>query len=228
VLLLDAGPPPLARQSASGCASTLAFELSHNGQRIIVNCGGAALVGATISAALARGLRTTAAHSTLCLNDTNSTAILPGGQLGKGVTEVDLERRDIDQATRIEASHDGYAKSFGYNHARLLILRSDGMELRGEDTLLPQAKPQADVTAHVRFHLGPDIEIAPTDQPHTALLRMADGSNWAFITSGGLLSVDDSLWVDQNGRPHPTQQLVIAADTGKGALHISWQLRHLG
>ena len=58
--------------------------------------------------------------------------------------------------------------------------------------------------------------------------RMADGSNWAFITSGGILSVDDSLWVDQNGRPHPTQQLVIAADTGKGALHISWQLRHLG
>jgi uncharacterized heparinase superfamily protein len=228
VLLLDAGPPPLARQSASGCASTLAFELSHNGQRIIVNCGGAAFVGATLSAELARGLRTTAAHSTLCLNDTNSTAILPGGQLGKGVTEVGLDRRDIDQATRIEASHDGYAKSFGYNHARLLILRSDGMELRGEDTLLPQDKPRNDVMAHIRFHLGPDIEIAPSDQPQTALLRMFDGSNWAFTTSGGLLSVDDSLWVDQNGRPHPTQQLVIAADTGKGELHISWQLRHLG
>ena len=228
VLLLDAGPPPLARQSASGCASTLAFELSHNGQRIIVNCGGAALVGATISAALARGLRTSAAHSTLCLNDTNSTAILPGGQLGKGVAEVGLERRDIDQATRIEASHDGYAKNFGYNHTRLLILRSDGMELRGEDTLLPQEKPRDDVTAHVRFHLGPDIEIAPSDEPQTALLRMADGSNWAFVTSGGIMSVDDSLWVDQNGRPHPTQQLVIAADTGKGELHVSWQLRHLG
>ena len=118
VLLLDAGPPPLARQSASGCASTLAFELSHGAQRIIVNCGGAALVGAMIPAALARGLRTTAAHSTLCLNDTNSTAILAGGHLGKGVAEVELERRDIEQATRIQASHDGYAKSFGYNHSR--------------------------------------------------------------------------------------------------------------
>lgn len=228
VLLLDAGPPPLARQSASGCASTLAFELSHGAQRIIVNCGGAALVGATIPAALAKGLRTTAAHSTLCLNDTNSTAILAGGQLGRGVAEVGLERRDIDQATRIEASHDGYAKSFGYNHARLLILRSDGMELRGEDTLLPQAKPKDNVTAHVRFHLGPDIEVVSSDKPQTALLRMADGSNWVFISSGGILSVDDSLWVDQNGRPHPTRQLVIAADTGKGGLNISWQLRHLG
>lgn len=228
VLLLDAGPPPLARQSASGCASTLAFELSHASQRIIVNCGGAALVGATIPAALARGLRTTAAHSTLCINDTNSTAILQGGQLGKGVAEVGLERRDIDQATRIEASHDGYVRVFGYSHSRLLILRSDGMELRGEDTLLPQGKPKDDTPVHVRFHLGPDIEITPTDKPQTALLRMADGANWAFAAAGGELSVDDSLWVDEEGRPHPTRQLVIAAETGKGGLTIGWQLRFLG
>ena len=228
VLLLDAGPPPLARQSASGCASTLAFELSHGAQRIIVNCGGAALVGAAIPAALARGLRTTAAHSTLCINDTNSTAILPGGQLGKGVAEVGLERRDVDSATRIEASHDGYVRSFGFNHARLLILRSDGMELRGEDTLVPQGKPKDGSPVHVRFHLGPDIEITPNDNKQTTLLRMADGSNWAFAAAGGTLSIDDSLWVDEDGRPHPTRQLVIAADTGKGGLTIGWQLRHLG
>jgi uncharacterized heparinase superfamily protein len=227
VLLLDAGPPPLARQSASGCASTLAFELSHGKQRIIVNCGGAALVGATIPAALARGLRTTAAHSTLCIDDKNSTAILAGGQLGKGVAEVGLDRRDVENATRIEASHDGYARSFGYTHSRLLILRSDGMELRGEDTLLPQGRPKDGVPVHVRFHLGPEIEVTPTDKS-TTLLRMTDGSNWAFAAAGGALSVDDSLWVDEEGRPHPARQLVIAADSGKGGLTIGWQLRFLG
>ena len=228
VLLLDAGPPPLARQSASGCASTLAFELSHGAQRIIVNCGGSALVGATIPAALARGLRTTAAHSTLCIDDSNSTAILAGGQLGKGVTEVGLDRRDVDDATRIEASHDGYAKAYGYTHSRRLILRSDGMELRGEDTLLPKGKPKDGSPVHVRFHLGPQIEITPTDNKQTALLRMNDGSNWAFAATGGTLTVDDSLWVDEEGRPHPTRQLVIAADAGKGGLTIGWQLRFLG
>ena len=228
VLLLDAGPPPLARQSAAGCASTLAFELSHGVQRIIVNCGGSALVGATIPAALARGLRTTAAHSTLCIDDSNSTAILAGGQLGKGVTEVGLDRRDVDDATRIEASHDGYAKAYGYTHSRRLILRSDGMELRGEDTLLPQGKPKDGRPVHVRFHLGPQIEITPTDNKQTALLRMADGSNWAFAATGGTLTVDDSLWVDEEGRPHPTRQLVIAAVSGKGGLTIGWQLRFLG
>ena len=228
VLLLDAGPPPLARQSAAGCASTLAFELSHGAQRIIVNCGGSALVGATIPAALARGLRTTAAHSTLCIDDSNSTAILAGGQLGKGVTEVGLDRRDVDDATRIEASHDGYARAYGYTHSRRLILRSDGMELRGEDTLLPQGKPKDGKPVHVRFHLGPEIEITPTENTQTALLRTAGGSSWAFAAAGGTLSVDDSLWVDEEGRPHPTRQLVIAAESGKGGLTIGWQLRFLG
>jgi uncharacterized heparinase superfamily protein len=230
VLLLDAGPPPLARQSASGCASTLAFELSHGKQRIIVNCGGSALVGASIPAALARGLRTTAAHSTLCIDDSNSTAILQGGQLGKGVAEVGLDRRDVENATRIEASHDGYVRSYGFVHSRLLILRSDGMELRGEDTLLPQerVKPKDGAPVHIRFHLGPEIEIGETDTAKAMILRMADGSSWAFAAAGGQLSVDESLWVDEEGVPHPGRQLVIAANTDKGGLTIGWQLRFLG
>ena len=230
VLLLDAGPPPLAKQSAAGCASTLAFELSYDDQRIVVNCGGSALLGANIPAALARGLRTTAAHSTLCIDDSNSTAILAGGQLGKGVTEVGLDRRDIDKATRIEGSHDGYGRAYGFIHSRLLILRSDGLELRGEDTLLPQVRtaPKEGLPVHIRFHLGAAIELSQGDNLHTAILRMASGSSWVFATTGGTLGIEESILVDEDGRPHPTQQLVIATTTDKGGLSIGWQFRFLG
>jgi uncharacterized heparinase superfamily protein len=230
VLLLDAGPPPLAKQSEAGCASTLAFELSHDQQRIVVNCGGASLLGANIPAALARGLRTTAAHSTLCIDDSNSTAILPGGQLGKGVSEVGLDRRDIDKATRIEASHDGYAKAYGFTHSRLLILRSDGLELRGEDTLLPHPRYKAkdNIPAHIRFHLGGDIELAESGSDRSIILRLADGTSWLFAAGDGNIELDESIWVDGNGRPHPTRQLVIGADVGKGGLSIGWQFRFLG
>jgi uncharacterized heparinase superfamily protein len=230
VLLLDAGPPPLAKQSAAGCASTLAFELSYDDQRIIINCGGSALLGANIPAVLARGLRTTAAHSTLCIDDSNSTAILQGGQLGKGVTEVGLDRRDIDKATRIEASHDGYGRAYGFIHSRLLILRSDGLELRGEDTLLPQARtpPKEGKPVHIRFHLGSGIELNQSDNPQTAILRLMNGSNWVFATTGGTLGIEESILVDEDGRPHPTQQLVIAATTDKGGLTLGWQFKFLG
>jgi uncharacterized heparinase superfamily protein len=229
-LLVDGGPPPNAKQAVVGCASTLAFEFSFAAQRLIVNCGGAGLVGANIPAALARGLRTTAAHSTLCVDDSNSTAILANGQLGRGVVEVGLERREIDQATRIEGHHDGYARAYGHVHKRILILRADGLELRGEDILLPEpkVKQREQVDVHVRFHLGPDIETALSEDRRNAVLRLPDGVSWTFSTMGGTLGVEDSLWVDQDGRPHPSQQLVIAAEAPKGGITLGWLLRFLG
>ena len=213
-----------------GCASTLAFELSHDKQRIVVNCGGSSLVGASIPAALARGLRTTAAHSTLCMDDTNSTAILAGGQLGKGVTEVGLDRRDIDKATRIEANHDGYARAFGFTHSRTLILRSDGLELRGEDTLLPHPryKTKDNIPVHVRFHLGANIEVTGGENKQALTLRLADGTSWLFVAGNGSLAIDESIWVDGNGRPAS-----IAADCNfyrgwQRRLSIGWQYKFLG
>jgi uncharacterized heparinase superfamily protein len=230
VLLVDAGPPPHAKQALTGCASTLAFEFSFGKQRIIVNCGGAALAGANIPAAFARGLRTTAAHSTLCLDDSNSTALLPAGQLGRGVSEVGLERRDIENATRIEASHDGYARAYGFTHSRLLIMRSDGMELRGEDILLPHEKYKAkeEVPAHLRFHLGADIELMLAEDARSIVMRMDDGSSWSFLVTTGKIAVEDSVWVDEHGRPNPTRQIVVAVPAPKGGLNIGWQLKYIG
>ena len=74
---------------ATGCASTLAMEMSDGAQRLVVNCGGPGLAPTDLSHELVQALRSTAAHSTLILDDTNSTAILPDGSLGKGVTDVD-------------------------------------------------------------------------------------------------------------------------------------------
>ncbi|OYW87646.1 MAG: heparinase, partial [Sphingobium sp. 32-64-5] len=113
-VLVDAAPPPVAQLADAGCASTGAIEISDGPDRVIVNCGGAALSGTMIPADFARGLRTTAAHSTLTLSDSNSTAILPDGTLGRGVTEVELHRQELDNGSRIELSHDGYVRRFGY------------------------------------------------------------------------------------------------------------------
>src|SRR3546814_19464470 len=84
VLLADAAPPPIARVTEAGCASTLAFELSDGDERIVVNCGGAALTGATIPPDPARGLRPPAAPSTLTPAHSNHTAIPDNGALSTG------------------------------------------------------------------------------------------------------------------------------------------------
>jgi uncharacterized heparinase superfamily protein len=230
VLLADAAPPPIARVTEAGCASTLAFELSDGDERIIVNCGGAALTGATIPADLARGLRTTAAHSTLILADTNSTAILANGSLGKGVTEVELDRRETPQGSRVEMSHDGYARRHGLIHRRLLILSPNGRELRGEDMLLPapRTRRKGDKGFALRFHLGPAISASLTADKLGALLRINGGPLWQFRTSEGTLDVEQSLWVDGEGRPHPTEQLVVTGTAPAGGASIGWIFKHIG
>src|SRR5256885_15213690 len=93
ILILDAAPPPPQKMTEQGSASTLAFELSDGGQRLVVNCGGPGPLPTALPDELGEGLRTTAAHSPLVLAATNSTRILAHGGLGKGVEDVTTARR---------------------------------------------------------------------------------------------------------------------------------------
>jgi uncharacterized heparinase superfamily protein len=233
VLQIDAAPPPLARHTRFGCASTLAFELSHGTQRLIVNCGGAAFAGGQVPLRIEQGLRGTAAHSTLVLGEANSTAVLINGKLGNGVGEVEVDRRLVESgqgtATRLEASHDGYAQRFGLIHRRILILRDDGSELRGEDLLVPAGRKgkRGKVPYALRFHLGPAVEVAPSASGRGAGLALPDGSYWQFAAGEVELEIDESLWVDGEGRPHPVQQLVIQGLVSRGGGSFSWLLKKI-
>jgi uncharacterized heparinase superfamily protein len=246
VLLFDAAPPPLARYARNGCASTLAFELSHNGQRVVVNCGGSACAGGLVPVRLEQGLRATAAHSTLVLDDVNSTAVLINGRIGSGVSEVDIDRRTLEgdaadpkgirgggkgvRATRLEASHNGYAARYGLIHRRILILRDDGRELRGEDLLVPTGRKgkRGKVAFAIRFHLGPNIDVGLSEDNQGVGIALPDGSYWQFRAAGGEVSVEDSIWVDGQGRPVPVQQLVVSGLVSRGGGNFAWLLKKMG
>jgi uncharacterized heparinase superfamily protein len=235
VLQFDAAPPPLPRHARSGCASTLAFEFSHAGERIVVNCGGAACAGGLVPVRLEQGLRASAAHSTLVLDDANSTAVLINGRIGSGVAEVELDRRMLDAdkfggATRLEASHDGYGARYGLIHRRILILRDDGSELRGEDLLVPNGRKgkRGKVAFAIRFHLGPDIEARLSEDGQGAGLALPDGSYWQFRAGEGELAIEDSIWVDGQARLMPVQQLVMQGLVSRGGGNFSWLLKKMG
>lgn len=230
ILVMDAGPPPAPRALTGGCASTLAFELSDGPQRLIVNCGGAGQARSAVPNELAHLLRSTAAHSTLVLGDRNSTAILENGALGRGVGELALDRGVIDGAHRIEASHDGYLRRFGLIHQRRLVLSADGRTLEGEDALVVKDKPKrGDVIPFaVRFHLAPGVEVTSTADGKGALLRVRGQKAWQFRCRGGMLSVEDSIWLDGEARPRATVQLVITGETPTDGMTISWELKRAG
>lgn len=235
ILQFDAAPPPRPRDARFGCASTLAFELSHGTSRIVVNCGGAELAGGATPARIEQGLRGTSAHSTLTLDDANSTAVLLGGQIGKGVEAVDVTRSaNPRQATRLEASHDGYASRYALTHRRVLALSADGLELRGEDVLEPAGKrgKRGKVGFAIRFHLGAGIEVGLSADKRGAGLALPDGSYWQMRLGGDIgdaeLAIEESLWVDGDGRPHGTSQLVIEGLASRGGGRFPWLLKRMG
>jgi uncharacterized heparinase superfamily protein len=230
VVVFDAAPPPPSRALSGGCASTLAFEFSDGADRLIVNCGGVGAATTALPADLVQALRTTAAHSTLTLGDKNSTAIHEDGTLGKGVAQVELSREETASIIQVEASHDGYVRRFGLLHQRRIALSTDGRELTGEDSLISAGRKRRSepIGFTARFHLAPGVEVTSTADGRGALLRIRGGSVWQFRCRGGLLAIEDSLWVDGEARPHATLQLVVTGETPPEGSAVAWSLRRAG
>ena len=227
VIVLDAAPPPPPRMAAAGCASTLAIEISDGAQRIVVNCGGPGPLPTIMPRELIDALRTTAAHSTLIIDDTNSTAILPDGSLGKGVTDVIVDRGEDNDSSRLEASHNGYVKGFGLIHQRRLSLGNDGKEVRGEDILTPKGRRKIRGSAPfaIRFHLAPGIEPTVTADGMGAILRSPGAPAWNFRCRGAMIMIEESLVIDRRGRTVPTLQLVVVGEVSGAGGEIAWQFR---
>ena len=68
------------------------------------------------------------------------------------------------------------------------------------------------------------VQLAQLDGP----LRIHGGPLWQFRTSEGALDVEESLWVDGEGRPHPIEQLVVTGTAPAGGASIGWIFKHIG
>ena len=227
VLVIDAAPPPPPKMALGGCASTLAFEMSDGAQRLVINCGGPDPLPMGLPSELTEALRTTAAHSSLVINDTNSTAILADGSLGKGVEDVAVSRSEDNDCSRLEASHDGYVRRFGLIHKRSLMLGNDGKELRGADQMTSKGrrKFRDAVPYAIRFHLAPGVEPTLTADGMGAILRSPGAPPWNFRCRGANLRIEESLMIDGHGQTVPTRQLVIQGEVAAIGGDVAWQFR---
>ncbi len=225
-IVLDAAPPPTSRFAKGACASTLAMELSDGPYRLIVNCGGGRGASNALPSELVTALRSTAAHSTLTLDDSHSTAIHPDGSIGKGVGAVEQDRSEDSSGSRIEASHDGYVRRYGFLHRRRISIAAGGGEVSGQDRLEPAGRRKAGkpIDYAIRFHLAPGVEISATADGVGALLRIAEGAMWRFRVIGGEVSIEDSLWIDPRGRPQPTRQILVTGPVPPEGIDIRWVL----
>ena len=216
LVLVDAGRPPRPGFDAHAHAGTLSFEMSVGRERMIVNCG--AHPG---DAEWRTAQRLTAAHSTLVVEDTNSSEIMPDGTLGHGPTVVLCRRQEVDGNLWLELSHDGYQQRFGLVHHRRLYLAATGEELRGEDRLTGGAGR----AFAIRFHLHPQVQVSIVQSASSVLLKLPGGAGWRLRCSGGAIALEPSVYLGRAAEARRTQQIVIAGTVEGGEAVVKWGLR---
>lgn len=231
LVIADTGLPPDEGLDSHAHAGTLAFEASFAKERLIVNCGASITSGPEWRQAA----RTTAAHSTLAVEDMNSSEIRPDGTLGRQPAHVSVERDETDGNSWLSLSHDGYAEPFGLIHRRRLYMSASGTELRGEDSLLAAEKQLADGTAGVpenrafaiRFHVHPTVRASMAQDGSAVFLRLPGGVGWRLRVSGAKVDLAESMYFggDQARR---SQQVVLSGRTGTSTTTVKWALRQEG
>ncbi len=232
LVIIDTGPPAPVDISQHCHAGTLSFEMSVAKQRIIVNCGSARALPNLATNDLDRLARSTAAHSTIVLQDKNSSEIRPDGLIGRGPTMVESQQSNVDGHLLLEASHDGYMRHFGVMHHRTIYMNDTGDDVRGEDILevktplLKEELPKFDA----RFHIHPDVTITRQGADDRLLLRLPTSEYWQFQCSGGRLSLEESLYLGEGNRQKKTRQIVISGQivtASESKTVIKWSLRRI-
>lgn len=245
LVLVDAGAPPAEAWQTGHHAGIGAMEFSDGKDRIVVNMGGSAPAYDNDAGGLQGLGRTSAAHSTLIIDNTNSAELKPLGRIGNGPVNVSVDRRESADGLWLELCHDGYKTRWGITLRRRLFLAASGEDLRGEDALLfaapakesfakipglkrARAEPEK---ADIRFHLHPRVGASPTQDGKAIILRLPHGHGWLFRCRGAAAALEESLYLEAPGRAVKTQQIVlslpiVAPDNGSEIL-IHWTFRRL-
>lgn len=218
-VIMDCGAPPRHGLDDHAHAGTLSFELGYDSERMIVNCG-----AHPWSKEWRQVQRTTAAHSTLVIDNTNSAMLLPHGGLALRPDVVTCRREETDGQIWLDTSHDGYEEGFGLVHRRKIYLSADGHDFMGEEHLVgPGGNEYA-----LRFHLHPQVSVSVTQNGQNALIKMPKGSGWRLRVDGAELALAESIHISEGGQVRRSQQIVILGTIESDRTEIRWLLQREG
>ena len=198
--------------------------MAYGKERIFVSCG-----THPSSADWQDALRATAAHNTVTLDYRNACEIREDGHFSRKPRVVSIVREETKGSCLLEATHDGYALLNGIEHRRRLYLSDQGHDLRGEDILTSQAGPAKPVNVAIRFHIHPRVMVSLIGEGNEeALLRLPSGIGWRFHQSGGILKLEDSVYLGEDSRPRKTKQLVVYGDMPDTEFKVKWAMQREG
>ena len=228
---IDSGNPPPNIYTKYYQAGCLAFELISNKQKVICNSGYAKYM----SPNLASLSRSTAAHSTLYINDTSSCIFQKNKFINKIYGNSLIKKHKIIKKSYTEdkdfytiaASHNGYEKIFGYIHTRLIKISKNEDKIYGQDEL-KKTKNYSDVLNYfIRFHIYPDAKIVKTIAGNSILISLTNGDGWTLLSKTNKFEIEKNIFLGNKNKILNNQSVSISGNIAEEAMTIKWIMERI-
>ncbi len=185
-------------------ASTLAFELSCDGEKIITNCG-------SLNREILNEddyLKYSAAHTTIVLNNTNISELSKKNSYRRVPDKITFNKENDKENVIWTASHNGYINNFKKIITRKIKIMKNNNEIIGEDSIISTKINTKKIVYHIRFHLLPNCNAILTNNKKTVILQIKDQS-WLFKTNSEA-SIENSIYINHENKIQQTKQIVLS------------------
>ena len=230
-LFMDCGNPPpnnYAKYYQAGC---LAFELISNKQKIICNTG----YGKYLPSKLGLLSRSTAAHSTLYINNTSSCVFQKNKFINKIYGNSLIEKHRIINKNYTEdkkfysitASQNGYEKRYGYIHTRSIKVSKINDKILGQDELKKTKKFTKFLIYFIRFHIYPNTKIVKTKSGNSILISLSNGEGWLMQCKKNNFEIEKNIFLGNKNKIINNESVCISGDIDKDIVLIEWDIERI-
>jgi len=226
-LFIDANNPSTLLHSRNYQAGPLSFELASNGIKFICNSGSGKNLGEELSYLSS----STAAHSTVTINDTSSCIFQKNALIRKYFGNSLIEKHNIfktefkndKEFIQCIIAHDGYEKRFKILHERQITLFKSKNHIEGIDSLKCKSLENKNLTFSVRFHIHPDIRITKT-MGNDILLSSSEGEGWIFRSPQIPTKIEKNLYFGNPDNIKESSFILLEGNIENENTNIIWHL----
>ena len=226
-LFIDANNPSSMLHSRNYQAGPLSFELASSGIKFICNSGSGKNLGEELSYLSS----STAAHSTVTINDTSSCIFQKNVLIRKYFGNSLIEKHNIfkqefkndKEFIQCIVGHDGYEKRFKILHERQITLFKSKNHIEGIDSLKCKNLENKNLTFSVRFHIHPDIRITKT-MGNDILLSSNEGEGWIFRSPQIPTKIEKNLYFGNSDNIKESSFILLEGNIENENTNIIWHL----
>ena len=228
---IDCGNPPPNNFTKYYQAGCLAFELISNKQKVICNSG----YGKYLSPKLTSISRSTAAHSTLYINDTSSCIFqknksinkVYGNSLVEKLKVIKKEYTEDEDFFSVVASHNGYEKKFGCIHTRSIKISKKQDKIFGQDELKKTRNYSNSIVYFIRFHIYPDTKIVKTKAGNSILISLPNREGWLLQSKTNDFEIEKNIFLGNKNKIINNESIFISRSMNDEIISVKWQIERV-